>query len=72
MYGLVQLVIIVCTALKEHLHPFGYDPVPITPGLWRHKNNGIKLTLVVDNFGIRYQIREEALHPINALQENMK
>ena len=33
MYGLVQVVIITHTALKEHLCPFGYNPVQITPGL---------------------------------------
>ena len=54
MYGLVQAVIIAHTALKEHLQPFGYEPAPITPGLWRQNKNGINFTLVVDNFGIKY------------------
>ena len=34
MYGLVQAGIISCTALKEHLCPFIYEPDPFTPGLW--------------------------------------
>ena len=33
MYGIVQAGIIPHTALKEHLCPFGYKPVQITPGL---------------------------------------
>ena len=33
MYGIVQAGIITHTALKEHLCPFGYKPVQITPGL---------------------------------------
>ena len=56
-------------ALKEHLHPFGYEPAPIIPGLWHHNKNGITFTLVVDNFGIRYQRREDAQHLINSFQE---
>ena len=53
MYGIVQAGIIAHTALKRHLQPFGYEPAPITPGLWRHNKNGITFTLVVDNFGIK-------------------
>ena len=69
MYGLVQAVIIAHTALKEHLQPFGYEPAPITPGLWHHNNNGITFNLVVNNFGMKYMRKEGELHLINALQE---
>ena len=69
MYGLVQAGIISHTALKKHLRPFGYEPMPITPVLWHHNNNGIIFTLVDDNFGIKYQIKEDALNFIHALQE---
>ena len=72
MYGLVQTGIIAHTALKEYLCPFGYEPVPITPGLWRHNNNEITFTVVVEIFGIKYQRKEDALQLIHALQENMK
>ena len=68
MYGLLQAGIIAHMALKENLRPFGYEPVPITLGLWRQKNNGITFILVVENFGIKYQRREDALHLIHALQ----
>ena len=57
IYGLVQAGIIAHTALNEHLQLFGYEPAPITPGLWHHNKNGITFTLVVDNFGIRYKIK---------------
>ena len=55
MYGLFQAGIIANTALKGHLRPFGYEPAPITPGLWRHNKNVITFTLVVDDFGIKYK-----------------
>ena len=69
MCGLFQAGIIEHMALKENLCPLGYDPEPIMPGLWRHNNNGITFTLVVDDFGIIYHRREDAQHHINALQE---
>ena len=53
MYGLVQSGIIAHMDLREHLRPFGYDPEPITPRLWRQNKNGITFTLVFDNFGIK-------------------
>ena len=68
MYGLSQAGIIVHTLLKEH-RPFGYDPAPTTPILWCHNKNGITFDLVVDDFGIKYQGKEDALHLIHTLQE---
>ena len=53
MHGLFQAGIIAHKALKENLRSFGYEPAPITPGLWRHNKNGITFTLVVDDFGIK-------------------
>ena len=54
MYGLVQVGIITHMFIKEHLPPFGYDPEPITHGLWCHKKIVITFTLVVDKFGVIY------------------
>ena len=68
IYGLVQAGIIEHTALKENLRPFGYEPAPITTGLWRHNYNGITLTLVVNDFGIKHHRKEDSLHLIYALQ----
>ena len=72
MYGLVQAGIIAHTALKEHLRPFGYEPSLITPGLWLHNKNGIRFNLVVENFGIKYMKKEEAMHLIHALKEKTR
>ena len=55
MYGLVQADIISHTALKEHLRPFRYEPAPITTVLWLHNKNGITLTIVVEDLGIKYK-----------------
>ena len=50
MYGLIQEGIISHMTLKEHLHPFIFKHAKITPGLWSHNNDGIKFTLMVNNF----------------------
>ena len=38
MYGLTQAGKIANDKIKLHLSKFGYEPAPITPGLWRHQN----------------------------------
>ena len=69
MYGIFQAGIISHTAIKENIRPFGYEPSPITPGLWRQNNNGITFTLVFNDFEIKYKGKEDAMHLIHALQE---
>jgi hypothetical protein len=36
MYGLKEASILAYNQLKEHLTLYGYAPVRVTPGLWRH------------------------------------
>jgi hypothetical protein len=38
--------------------------------LWQHDTNTVTLTLVVDDFGIKYSGKENADHLLNALKEN--
>ena len=56
------------TAFKDNLLHFGYAPEPFTPFLWRHKTNIITLTIVVDDFGIKYNKNQDSEQPINTLQ----
>ena len=69
MYGLVQTGIISHMAIKEYLRPFGYEPAPSSPVLWRHNKNGITFALVVNDFGIKYKRKEDVMHLIHELQE---
>ena len=55
--------------LKKHIWPFGYEPARITPGLWRHNKNIITFKLVLDEFGIKQNRKEDAQNLITALQE---
>ena len=55
MYGLPQVGKFSNDKLKIHLAKFGYEPAPINPGTWRHQTCPLKFSLVVDDFGIKYE-----------------
>ena len=69
MYGLPQAGILAQQRLIRHLAKAGYKQCPNVPCLFTHDNNGIAFTLVVDDFGIKYQNKESAEHLINTLKE---
>jgi len=54
MYGLPQAGRIANDRLTAFLAPYGYAPVPITPGLWKHASRDVTFSLVVDDFGVKY------------------
>ena len=68
MYGLPQLVKFSNDKLKLHLDKFGYTPAPITPDLWQHQMRLIQFSLVVDDFGVRYERQEDITHILDALR----
>ena len=68
MYGLTQAGKIANDKIKLHLSKFGYDPVPIMPGLWRHQTFPLEFSLVVHDFGIKYKRQENMTHLLDALK----
>jgi hypothetical protein len=48
--------------------PFGYYKHVKTPGGWYHKTRPISLTLIVDNFGVKYVGQEDINHLIGAIK----
>ena len=56
--------------LKKRLAPKGYYEVPHTPGLWKHISRPISFSLVVDDFGVKYEGKEHVKHLIAALKEH--
>ena len=68
MYGLPQEVKIANDELKIHLSKFGYEPALITPGLWRHQTRPLQFSLVVDDFGIKYERQVVITHLLDALK----
>lgn len=68
MYGLPQAGRIADDVLVKHLEPYGYHPCKFTPGLWKHKTKSIMFTLVVDDFGVKYDSKTNTEHLLAALQ----
>jgi hypothetical protein len=66
MYGLRQAVLLANQLLQTRLAPFGYYQARHTPGLWLHKTRPISLTLVVDDFEVKYIGKQHAEHLQNA------
>ena len=69
MYGLPQAGKLAHDLLKDHLAKYDFVPARFTPGLWKHKTRNIRFCLVVDDFGVKYTRKEDALFLINALKE---
>jgi hypothetical protein len=70
MYGLPQAGKLATNLLKTRLEPHGYYECAHTPGLWRHKTRKTTFVLVVDDFGIQIQGKQDAQHLIAALKEH--
>ena len=54
VYGLPQSGKNPNDKLKVHLEKIGYDTALIMLGLWQHQTRPLQLSLVVDNFGVKY------------------
>jgi hypothetical protein len=67
MYGLKQAGLLANQLLQTRLAPFVYYPACHTPGLWLHKTRPISVTLVVDDFAVKYVGKQHAEHLRNAL-----
>ena len=62
MYGLPQAGFLAQEQLIEHLKIHGYYQSKMVPGLWHHKPRPITLTLVVDDFGMKYKNEKDVKH----------
>ena len=54
--------------LVKNLTPFGYEPMPCTPLLWRHNTRHTTFTLALDDFGIKHLNHYYLDHILNALK----
>ena len=68
MYGLKEAGVIAFDQLIQKLKRFGYEPMPQTPGIWKHTSRRTTFTLCVDDFGIQYFSKDDANHLINAIR----
>jgi Reverse transcriptase (RNA-dependent DNA polymerase) len=70
MYGLPQAGRLANDELVKHLQLHGYHQCRRTPGLFTHETRKIQFCLVVDDFGVKYEGKENAQHLIDTLSTN--
>ena len=54
----------------KRLEKHEFNQTPHTPGLRKHHTKPIQFALVVDDFGIKYENKQDAQDLINALEKN--
>ena len=72
MCGMAQACLLANEILAKRLEKHGLKQTPHTPGLWRHHANLIQFTLLVDDFGMKYEKKLYAQDFINAFEKNYK
>jgi hypothetical protein len=70
VWGLPQAGILANKRLRCKLAPFGYFESTNTPGLWYHESRHITFTLVVDNFGVKYENKVNVDHLIASIKKD--
>ncbi len=58
--------------LERKLEPFGYYKCVEMPGSWNHKSRPLTFTLVVDDFGIKYESKDDVDHLIASIKSTYK
>ena len=72
MYGLKQAAFLAYNFLVQNLQPYGFYPIPLTIGIWKHKSRTITFCLCADDFGVKSFHKHDVDHLINALQQHFK
>jgi hypothetical protein len=68
IWGLPQARILANKKLHCKLAPFGYFKHVNMPGFWYHESRPISITLVVDNFGVKYVNKDNDDHLIVSIK----
>ena len=69
MYGPKKAFNIEHRELIKHLALYGYQPVTLTPDLWKNDTKPTIFTLVVDNSAIKYLNIYDAEHLFSVLRD---
>ncbi len=72
MWELPQAGILANKRLGRKLTPFGYYKCIETPGLWKHESRPLTFTLVVDDFGVKYESKDDVDHLIASMKSTYK
>ena len=72
MYGLPQTGRLAYIELIKFLSKHGYVHAGLAAGLFKHVTRPMTFTLFVDDFGVKYNSREDAIHLIQTLEKKHK
>ena len=72
MHDLKKAAILAYDNLQRNLKPFGYTTIIGTVGIWQHETRPIIFCLCVDDFGIKYNSKQDAQHLLDAIGANYK
>ena len=72
MYGLKQAALLAYKQLVTYLTPAGFEPIPQSTGMWRHKQRKTIFCLCVDDFDIKYMNTDDRDHLLDTLRPHYK
>ncbi len=72
VWGLPQAGILANKKLRRKLAPFRYYECVETPGLWKHESWPLTFTLVVDDFRVKYESKDDVDHLIASIKSTYK
>ena len=70
MYGLKQAAVLAYQNLVHVMKAHGYQPCPLSTGVWTHVSRPTKFCVCVDDFAIKYQNQDDADHLLRALKQH--
>jgi len=53
---------------SRNLEKYGYHLCNMTPAVWKHESRAVTLTLVVDDFGVKYVRKQQVQHLTDTLK----
>ena len=69
MYGIPQAGQLAYIALIKYLQLHGYTCAGFTPGLSKHVTQDTLFSFVVDDFGVKYTVKNDTLYLIDTLKK---
>ena len=72
MYELPQLFILAYKLTEENIGKYGHSPTKHTRGLWQHNTKSIQLSLIDEDFVIKYEHKSDMKYLAKALNKHYK
>ena len=70
MYGLPQLGLLAHQLLEKRLNTEGYSQDKLVSGLWTHSWRPVTFNICVDDFGVKYAVKQHVDHLMTVLSSH--